>query len=85
MNRQEQLNRKREKARQVGYVCKRMRERAKLTVRDIANKTGYSTQLIYGFETGKTTNYLLLFDCYFSILPQPFAWKLYNEILSSLK
>lgn len=68
MNRAEQLMRKRVKARQVGRVCKNRRLQAKLTIRDIASITGYSTQLIYSFEGGKTTNYLILFDCYINLL-----------------
>lgn len=68
MNSEEQLMRKRVKARQVGRVCKTRRLQAQLSVRDIANETGYSTQLIYSFEAGKTTNYLILFDCYINLL-----------------
>ena len=68
MNKSEQLMRKRVKARQVGRVCKARRMQAKLSIRDIASITGYSTQLIYSFEGGKTTNYLLLFDCYINLL-----------------
>lgn len=68
MNSEEQRQRKRVLASEVGNACKFRRKQARLSVRDIANKTGYSTQLIYSFEAGKTTNYILLFDCYFNLL-----------------
>lgn len=68
MNSEEQLKRKRAIARQVGRACKSRREQANLSVREVANATGYSTQLIYGFEAGKTTNYVMLFDCYINLL-----------------
>ena len=68
MNSEEQLIRKRVIACEVGNACKFRRQQANLSVRDIANKTGYSTQLIYSFETGKTTNYIILFDCYINLL-----------------
>ena len=68
MTSEQQRQRKRVLASEVGNACKFRREQARLSVRDIANKTGYSTQLIYSFEAGKTTNYILLFDCYFNLL-----------------
>lgn len=68
MNSEEQLKRKRAIAWQVGRACKSRRLQANLSVRDVANATGYSTQLIYGFEAGKTTNYVMLFDCYINLL-----------------
>lgn len=68
MNSKEQLMRKRVKARQVGRACKARRLQANLSIRDISNATGYSTQLIYGFEAGKSTNYIILFDCYINLI-----------------
>lgn len=80
MNSEEQLMRKRVKARQVGRACKARRLQAKLSVRDIANETGYSTQLIYSFEAGKTTNYVILFDCYINLLGN-----LSNQLIEDIK
>lgn len=80
MNSEEQLMRKRSKARQVGRACKARRLQAQLSVREIANETGYSTQLIYSFEAGKTTNYVILFDCYINLLGD-----LSNQLIEDIK
>lgn len=80
MNSEEQLMRKRVKARQVGRACKARRLQAQVSVRDIANATGYSTQLIYSFEAGKTTNYVILFDCYINLLGD-----LSNQLIEDIK
>ena len=80
MNSEEQLIRKRVKARQVGRACKARRLQAQLSVRNIANDTGYSTQLIYSFEAGKTTNYVILFDCYINLLGD-----LSNQLIEDIK
>lgn len=79
MNSEQQRIRKRMIAKKVGTICKKYREKAELSVRDVSNKTGYSTQLIYSFESGNTTNYVMLFDCYFNLLDDDS--KLYNAIM----
>lgn len=84
MNSEEQLIRKRVKARQVGRACKARRLQANLSVRDVANATGYSTQLIYGFEAGKTTNYVVLFDCYINLLGD-LSQQLIKDIMHLIK
>ncbi len=84
MNSEEQLIRTRVKARQVGRACKAKRLQANLSVRDVANATGYSTQLIYGFEAGKTTNYVVLFDCYINLLGN-LSQQLIKDIMHIIK
>lgn len=50
---------------EVSYQCKKFRQDVlKISVRDLANLTGYSTNDIYSFESNRTRNLVILFDCY---------------------
>ena len=80
MNIKEQQTRRRIKLSQIGELAKKAREHDKLEVRDLSDKTGYTTQLIYAFENGKSSNMVILFDCYFCELTEATQHKLYQQI-----
>ena len=70
-------------AKRIGEICKKYRISMKLKVIDISRKTGYSTQLIYQFESGNTTNMIILFDCYFDMLDTHNQVQLLNDIVNA--
>ena len=81
----EQALRRKIKSREIGKLAQRYRQQAGVRVQDIVAKSGYSSSLIYAFENGNSANFILLFDCYFSVLPDPYKLDLFNAILKSLK
>ena len=80
-----QAIRRKVKIREIGELAQWYRQRAGVRVQDIVGKTGYSSSLIYAFENGKSANLIILFDCYFAVLPEPYKQQLFNEILATLK
>ena len=56
-----------------------------IKVFDVSRETGYSTQLIYQFEKGNTTNMIILFDCYFNMLDTNNQVKLMNDIIKATR
>ena len=80
MNIQEQQIRRKIKLREIGALAKQAREHDKIEIRELSDKTGYTTQLIYAFENGNTSNMVILFDCYFCKLTEKTQNKLYREI-----
>jgi len=80
MNIQEQQIRRKIKLREIGALAKQAREHDKIEIRELSNRTGYTTQLIYAFENGNTSNMVILFDCYFCKLTEKTQNKLYQEI-----
>ena len=80
MNIQEQQIRRKIKLSLIGALAKQAREQDKIEVRELSDKTGYTTQLIYAFENGHSSNMVILFDCYFCKLTEKTQSKLYEEI-----
>ena len=80
-----QAIRRRVKMREIGEMAQHYRQKAGIRVQDLVGKTGYSSGLIYSFENGKTANLLILFDCYLSVLPEPYRKEFFNEIVMALK
>lgn len=80
MNIKEQQARRRVKLAQIGELAKLARLHDKIEVRDLSDKTGYTTQLIYAFENGKSSNMVILFDCYFCKLTEATQHRLYQQI-----
>lgn len=85
MNADYQATRRQTKAREIGGICKQYREKEKLTVRYIADASGYLPQTIYAFEHGRSNSTILLFDCYFNQLSDQHQRELFNEIKECLK
>lgn len=82
-NKQQALRRK-NKSREIGKLAQRYRQIAGVRVQDLVEKSGYSSELIYAFENGKSANFIILFDCYFNELSEPYKTNLFNEIADSL-
>lgn len=82
MDIEEQRNRRKIKLKEIGALAKQARQKEKIGVRELSAKTGYTTQLIYAFENGNTSNMVILFDCYFCLLPEPAQHRLYQKIRS---
>lgn len=82
MDIEEQRNRRKIKLKEIGALSKQARQKEKIGVRELSAKTGYTTQLIYAFENGNTSNMVILFDCYFCQLSEPAQYKLYQKIRS---
>lgn len=80
MNIQEQRMRRKIKLREIGVLAKQAREHDKMEVRELSDKTGYTTQLIYAFENGHSSNMVILFDCYFCKLTEKTQNELYQKI-----
>ena len=80
MNIQEQRSRRKIKLSLIGALAKQAREHDKIEIRELSNRTGYTTQLIYAFENGNTSNMVILFDCYFCKLTEKTQNQLYKEI-----
>lgn len=80
-----QALRRKVKTREIGELAQWYRQRAGVRVQDIVGKTGYSSSLIYAFENGKSANLIILFDCYFAVLPEPYKQQLFDTILETLK
>lgn len=81
----EQAMRRKMKTREIGKLAQRYRQFAGIRVQDIVTKSGYSSALIYAFESGKSANFIILFDCYFNEIPEPYKSTLFNEIAEALK
>lgn len=84
MNKQEQAERRKTKALEIGKMCQFYRKKEKLTVREIATKKGYLPQTVYAFENGKSNSTILLFDCYFNQLNIQHQKELFNRIMGCL-
>ena len=80
MNVKEQQIRRKLKLLQIGELAKQAREYDKIKIRELSDKTGYTTQLIYAFENGNSSNMVILFDCYFCNLTKDTQKQLYQEI-----
>ena len=80
-----QALRRKAKSREIGRLAQKYRQQAGVRVQDIVEKRGYSSSLIYAFENGNSANFIILFDCYFSELPEPYKLKLFNAIVDALK
>lgn len=80
MNIKEQRIRRKIKLKVIGSLAKHARQQDKIEVRELSAKTGYTTQLIYAFENGNSSNMVILFDCYFCKLTEKTQNKLYQEI-----
>lgn len=80
MNTEEQRIRRKIKLKEIGSLAKQARQQDNIGVRELSAKTGYTTQLIYAFENGHSSNMVILFDCYFCILTKKSQMKLYQEI-----
>lgn len=80
MNIKEQQTRRKMKLAQIGELAKLARKHDKIEIRDLSEQTGYTTQLIYAFENGHSSNMVILFDCYFCKLRETTQRKLYQEI-----
>lgn len=80
MNIKEQRKRRKLKLQQIGSLAKQARQRDQIEIRELSAKTGYTTQLIYAFENGNTSNMVILFDCYFCKLTEDTQLKLYQQI-----
>lgn len=83
--RQQQSTRRKNKIHDIGELAQSYRQKAGVRVQDIVINTGYSSSLIYAFENGNTANLIILFDCYFAMLPEPYKSQLFNSILHILK
>ena len=84
MNTDFQAKRRKEKAIEIGKICKKYREKEHLTVRQIANEAGYLPQTVYAFEKGRSNAIILLFDCYFNQLNEHNQLELFNAIKECL-
>jgi len=84
MNTDYQAERRKEKALEIGNMCKQYREKEHLSVRQLANKAGYLPQTVYAFENGRSNATILLFDCYFNQLNERNQLKLFNDIKECL-
>ena len=82
MNIEEQRIRRKVKLKEIGSLAKEARQHDNIEVRELSSKTGYTTQLIYAFENGHSSNMVILFACYFCILTEATQMKLYQEIRS---
>lgn len=82
MNSEEQRIRRKVKLKEIGSLVKEARQQDNIEVRELSSKTGYTTQLIYAFENGHSSNMVILFDCYFCILTEETQKKLYQKIRS---
>jgi len=80
MNIEEQRIRRKIKLKVIGSLAKHARQQDNIEVRELSAKTGYTTQLIYAFENGNSSNMVILFDCYFCKLTEKTQNKLYQEI-----
>lgn len=80
MNTKEQADRRKIKAIKIGEMCQFYRKKEKLTVREIASKTGYLPQTVYAFENGRSNATILLFDCYFNQLNRQHQQELFDAI-----
>lgn len=80
MNIKEQQKRRKIKLKVIGSLAKHARQQDNIEVRELSAKTGYTTQLIYAFENGNSSNMVILFDCYFCKLTEKTQNKLYQEI-----
>ena len=80
MNIKEQRIRRKIKLKVIGSLAKHARQQDNIKVRELSAKTGYTTQLIYAFENGNSSNMVILFDCYFCKLTEKTQNKLYQEI-----
>ena len=80
MDIEEQRSRRKIKLKEIGSLAKQARQRENIGVRNLSSRTGYTTQLIYAFENGNTSNMVILFDCYFCVLTETTQMKLYREI-----
>lgn len=80
MNIKEQQARRKLKLAQIGELAKLARKHDKIEIRDLSEQTGYTTQLIYAFESGRSSNMVILFDCYFTKLTIRTQWELYKKI-----
>jgi len=80
MNIKEQRIRRKIKLKVIGSLAKHARQQDNIEVRELSAKTGYTTQLIYAFENGNSSNMVILFDCYFCKLTEKTQNKLYQEI-----
>ena len=85
MNTDFQAKRRKEKAIEIGSICKKYREKDHLSVRQLANKAGYLPQTVYAFENGRSNASILLFDCYFNQLNEQHQKDLYKEIKECLR
>lgn len=84
MNTREQAERRKTKALEIGEMCQYFRKKEKLTVREIASKTGYLPQTVYAFENGRSNASIILFDCYFNQLSTQNQKELFNKIKGCL-
>ena len=84
MNTDYQAERRKEKALEIGNMCKQYREKEHLSVRQLANKAGYLPQTVYAFENGRSNATILLFDCYFNQLNEYDQFELFNAIKECL-
>lgn len=80
MNIKEQRVRRKLKLQQIGSLAKQARKHDNIEIRELSDQTGYTTQLIYAFESGNSSNMVILFDCYFCKLTEPTQSKLYQQI-----
>ena len=80
MNIKEQRIRRKIKLQQIGSLAKQARKHDRIEIRELSAKTGYTTQLIYAFENGNSSNMVILFDCYFCKLTEKTQNKLYQKI-----
>lgn len=80
MNVKEQQARRHVKLNQIGQLARQARQSDKLSIRDLSEQTGYTSQLIYAFENGHSSNMVILFDCYFSKLRRQTQKELYKAI-----
>ena len=80
MNVKEQQARRHVKLNQIGKLARQARQNDKLSIRDLSEQTGYTSQLIYAFENGHSSNMVILFDCYFCKLRRQTQKELYKEI-----
>lgn len=84
MNTKEQADRRKIKAIKIGEMCQFYRKKEKLSVREIASKTGYLPQTVYAFENGRSNSSIILFDCYFNQLSKQHQQELFNKIKGCL-
>lgn len=82
MDIKEQRARRKVKLQEIGALARQARQQQHISVRALSDRTGYTTQLIYAFENGNTSNMVILFDCYFCLLPEPAQYRLYQKIRS---
>ena len=80
MNVKEQQARRHVKLNQIGQLARQARQNDKLSIRDLSEQTGYTSQLIYAFENGHSSNMVILFDCYFCKLRRQTQKELYKAI-----